>query len=150
MAKVLIGASASTCLFHEYSGLIAFRIDWFDIPAVQGTHSLHTTGTHWFSSAQSSLWSNFHIRTWLLEKPWPWLGGPLAAKWCVCFSILPRFAIGFLPRNKHLLILWLRSPSTVILEPKKIKCVSFHYSRIYLPWSDWTECHDLSFLNAEF
>ena len=32
-----IGASASTCLFHEYSGLMSFRIDWFDLPAVQGT-----------------------------------------------------------------------------------------------------------------
>ena len=35
--------------------------------------------------------------------------------------ILSRFVIAFLPRSKHLLILWLQSPSAVILEPKKIK-----------------------------
>ena len=37
------------------------------------------------------------------------------------FNMLSRFVIGFLPRSKHLLISWLQSPSTVILEPKKIK-----------------------------
>jgi len=40
------------------------------------------------------------------------------------FNILSRFAIAFLPRSKHLLISWLQSPSTVILEPKKIKSVT--------------------------
>ena len=37
------------------------------------------------------------------------------------FNTLPRFVIAFLPRSKHLLISWLQSPSTVILEPRKIK-----------------------------
>ena len=37
------------------------------------------------------------------------------------FNMLPRFVISFLSRSKRLLILWLQSPSTVILEPKKIK-----------------------------
>ena len=37
------------------------------------------------------------------------------------FNMLSRFVIAFLPRSKHLLILWLQSPSAVILEPKKIK-----------------------------
>ena len=40
------------------------------------------------------------------------------------FYTLSRFVIAFLPRNKHLLILWLQSLSTVILEPKKIKFVT--------------------------
>ena len=40
------------------------------------------------------------------------------------FKMLSRFVIAFLPRNKHLLISWLKSPSTVILEPKKIKSVT--------------------------
>ena len=56
---------------NEYSGLISFRIDWFDLLAVQGTFKslLQTTGQkHQFFSAQPSLWSNPHIRTWLLEK----------------------------------------------------------------------------------
>ena len=37
------------------------------------------------------------------------------------FNMLSRFVIAFLPRIKHLLISWLQSPSTVILEPKKMK-----------------------------
>ena len=37
------------------------------------------------------------------------------------FNTLSRFVIAFLPRSKHLLISWLKSPSAVILEPKKIK-----------------------------
>ena len=40
------------------------------------------------------------------------------------FKILFRLGTTFLPRRKHLLILWLQSPSAVILEPKKIKSVS--------------------------
>ena len=35
---------------------------------------------------------------------------------------------------------------TVISEPKKIVCLCFHFFPIYLPWSDGTRCHDLSFL----
>ena len=42
---------------------------------------------HQFFSAQPSLWSNSHICTWLLEKPYLWLDGPLLAKWCLCFLI---------------------------------------------------------------
>ena len=56
---------------NEYSGLISFRIDWFDLLAVQGTLKslLQTTGQkHQFFSAQPSLWSNSHICTGLLEK----------------------------------------------------------------------------------
>ena len=45
---------------------------------------------------------------------------------------------------------WLQSPSTVILEPKKIVCHCFHCFPIYLPWSERTRCRDLSFLNVEF
>ena len=40
------------------------------------------------------------------------------------FNMLSRFVMAFLPRSKHLLILWLQSPSTEILEPKKIKFVA--------------------------
>ena len=39
-------------------------------------------------------------------------------------NTLSRFVITFLLRSKHLLISWLQSPSTVILEPKKIKSVT--------------------------
>ena len=40
------------------------------------------------------------------------------------FNMLSRFVIAFHPRNKHLLISWLQSPSAMILEPKKIKSVT--------------------------
>ena len=40
------------------------------------------------------------------------------------FNMLSIYVIGFLPRSKHLFILWLQSLSAVILEPKKIKSVT--------------------------
>ena len=40
------------------------------------------------------------------------------------FNMLSRLVIAFLPRRKHLLILWLQSPSAVILEPKKRKSLT--------------------------
>ena len=40
------------------------------------------------------------------------------------FKMLYKLVIAFLPRSKYLLILWLQSPSVVILEPKKIKSVT--------------------------
>ena len=64
------------------------------------------------------------------------------------FNMLSRFVIIFLPSSKCLLILWLQSPFAVILEPPKIKFASFHFLPIYLPWSDGTRCHDLSFLKV--
>ena len=42
----------------------------------------------------------------------------------IVFNMLSRFLIAFLPKSKHLLISWLRSPSAVILEPKKIESVT--------------------------
>ena len=56
-----------------------------------------TVQKYQFFSVLSSLWSNSHIYTWLLEKPWLWLQGPLLAKWCLCFfSTLSRFITAFL------------------------------------------------------
>ena len=45
----------------EYSGLISFRVDWFDLLAVQGTLLQHHNNQ--FFGAQSSLWSNSHVTT---------------------------------------------------------------------------------------
>ena len=67
------------------------------------------------------------------------------------FNMLSKFVTAFLPRSKHLLISWLQSPSTVILELKKIKSVTVScISPTILPWSDGTSCHDLHFLKVEF
>ena len=63
------------------------------------------------------------------------------------FNMLFRLVKAFLPRSRHLLISWPQSPSTVILEPKKI-CHCFHFFPIYLPWSDGTGCHDFSFFEC--
>ena len=67
------------------------------------------------------------------------------------FNLLSSLVIAFLPRSESLLISWLQSPSALILEPKKNKVSRcFYCFSIYLPWSDETRCHDLSFLNVEF
>ena len=102
-----------------------------------------------FKSISSSMLSllydpTLHIHTRLLEKLWIWLYGPLSEKWCLCFlNTLSRFITAFLPRNKHLLISWLKSLSTVILEHKKIKSVLLPlFSHLFvmkwwkrMPWS---------------
>ena len=65
---------------NEYSGLISFRIDWFDRLQSKGLSRVFSNTTvqkHQFFKAKPSLWSNSHIHTWLLEKPWLWLDGPL-------------------------------------------------------------------------
>ena len=64
--------SCSISPSNEYSGLMSFRIDWFDLLAVQATLNIFSSTTVWkhqFFSAQLSLWYNSHICTWLLEKP---------------------------------------------------------------------------------
>ena len=64
-------------------------------------------------------------------------------------NMLSRLVIAFLPRSKHLLIFRLQSPSAVILEPKKIKCVTVAIvSGSYLPWNDGAGCHDIGVLTA--
>ena len=50
------------------------------------------------------------------------------------FSMLSRLVIAFLPKSKCILVLWLQSPFTVILEPKKVKSVVvFHFSPSICP-----------------
>ena len=138
-------------LSNECSGLTSFRIDWFDLVIVQGT--LKSLLQH-HSSKASVLWCStfFFVQ---LSHPYKTTGKTTAlTRWTfmdkvisLFFNMLSRLVIAFLPSSKYLLISWLQSPSAVILEPKKI--VS-HCFPIYLPLSDGTSCHDLSFLNVEF
>ena len=68
---------------NEYSGLISFRMDWFELLASRGLSKVFSNTTvqkYQFFYAQLSLWYNSHIRTWLLEKSQLWLYGPLLAK----------------------------------------------------------------------
>ena len=109
---------------NEYSGLISFRIDWFDILAVQGT--LKSLFQHHGSEASILRGSAFFIVQ--LSHPYMTTGKTVALTrqtfvgkvMSLLFNMLSRFVIGFLPRSKCLLISWLQSPSAVILEPKKI------------------------------
>ena len=138
---------------NEYSGLISLRMDWLDLLEVQGT--LKSLLQH-HSSKASGLWlSAFFIVQ--LSHPYMTTGKIIAlTRWTfpnkvmsLLFNMLSRLVITFLPRSKHLLISWLQSPSVVILEPSKIVSHCFHCFPTYLPWSDGTGCHDLSFLNTE-
>jgi len=113
---------------NEYSGLISFRIDWFDL-AVQGT--IKSLLQHHSSKASILQCSAFFIvqishpymttgKTIVLTR-WTFVGKVMF----LLFNVLSRFVIAFLPRSKCLLISWLKSASAVILEPKKIKSVTF-------------------------
>ena len=109
----------------DYSGLISFRTDWFDHPAVQGT--LKSLLQHHSSKASILHCSAFFVVQ--LSHPCRTTGKTIAlTRWTfvgkvmsLLFNMLPRFVIAFLPRSKRLLISWLQSPSAVILEPKKIE-----------------------------
>ena len=62
-----------------------------------------------------------------------------------------KFVLPLLPWSKRLLNSCLQSPSAVTLEPMKIKSVTAStLSPFYLPWSNGTRCHGISFLNAVF
>ena len=134
---------------NEYSGLISFRMDWLDLLAVQGT--LKSLLQHHSSKASVLQCSGFV--TVQLSHPYMTTGKIIALTRRTSvgkvMSLLSRLVITFLPRSKCLLISWLQSPSAVILEPRKIVSHCFHCFPIYLPWSDWTGCLDLSFLNVE-
>ena len=116
---------------NEYSELISFRIDWLDL-AVQGT--LKSLLQHHSSIASILQCSAFFMvqlshpyKT--TEKTIAWSRRTFVSKvMSLLFNTLSEFIIAFLPRNKHLLISWLQSPTAMILEPKKIVC---HVSIVY-------------------
>ena len=121
---------------NEYSGLISFRMDWFDLLVVQGTLKSHLQ--HHCSKASVLQCSAF----FMVQLSHPYMTGKTVALTRQNFvgkvmsllsNMLSRLVIAFLPRSKHLLISWLQSPSAVTLEPKKRKSVTFHCFPIYLP-----------------
>ena len=121
---------------HEYSGLISFRMDWFDLLAVQGT--CKSLLQHDSSKASILSCSAFFIVQ--LSHPYVTTGKIIALltlvvkEMSLLFNMLSRLAITFLPRSKHLLISWLQSPSTMILEPPENKvCHCYHCFPVYLP-----------------
>ena len=110
---------------NEYSGLISFRMDWWDLLTVQGTlksllqhHSSKPT-ILWHSALFIVQLSHPYMTTWKTIALTRWTF--VAKVMSLLFNKLSRLVITFLPRSKRLLILWLQSPSAVILEPPKIK-----------------------------
>ena len=123
---------------NEYPGLISFRIDWLALLAVQGT--LKCLLQHHRSKA-SILWHSIFYMV-QISHPYMTTGKTIdltrlifvSEVMSLLFNMLSRFVIAFLPRSKHLLISWLQSPATVILDSKKIKAVTVSiFSLIYLP-----------------
>ena len=121
--------SFSISLSNEYSGLISLRMDWLDLLAVQGT--LKSLLQH-HSSKASILWcSAFFIVQ--LSHPYMATGKTIVLTrqifvgkvMSLLFNVLSRLVITYLPRSKSLLISWLQSQSSVILEPKKVNLSLF-------------------------
>ena len=110
---------------NEYSGLNSFRMDWLDLLALQGT--LKSLLQHHSSKAPILQCSAFFIvqlshsymtaRKTIALMRQTFVGIVMS----LLFNMLSRLVITLLPRRKSLLILWLQSPSSVTLEPRKIK-----------------------------
>ena len=108
--------------------MISFRIDGFDLLAVQGT--LKSLIQHHSSKASVLQHSAFFMVQF--SHPHMISGKAIALTrkifvgkiMSLLFNMLYRLFTAFLPRSKRLLISWLQSPSAVILEPKKIKSVT--------------------------
>ena len=100
-------------------------MDWLDLLAVQGT--LKSLLQH--HSSKASILQRSAFFTVQLSHPYMTTGKTIALTrqtfvgkvMSFLFNLLSRLVITFLPRSKRLLILWLQSPSAVILEPPKIK-----------------------------
>ena len=136
----------------EYSGLISLGLTGVISLLTKGCSRVLSSTTfrrHQFFWAQPSLCSKYHIHTWLLRKTYLW---HLLAKWCLCFLICclshnfssrGQASFNFMAAVTICSNFGAHPPS-----PNRI-CHCFHFSPIYLPWSDETGCHDLSFLNVE-
>ena len=111
---------------NEYSGLISFRIYWFDLFAIQGT----LKGLLQHHSSKASILQRSGFFTVQLSHPYITTGKKIAlTRWTfvgkvmsLLLNMLSRLVITFLPTSKY--ILFLQSPSTVILEPQKIKYIT--------------------------
>ena len=135
---------------NEHSALISFRMDLLDLLAVQKT--LKSLLRH-HSSKASVLWCSAFFIVWLAH-PYMTAGKNIAwTRWTfvgkvrsLLFNMLPMLVIAFLSSSKHLLILWLQSPSAVILEPPKIKSVTVSivphlFAMKWWHWMPWSSSH---------
>ena len=118
----------SISLSNEYLGLISFRIDQSDILAVQGTlKSLlqyHSSNPSILQPSPFFMVQISHLYMTTGKSIVLTISTFVSKVMSLLFNMLSRLVIAFLSRSKHLLISWLQSPSTVILEPKKIKSLT--------------------------
>ena len=113
---------------NEHPGLIFFRMDWLDILEVQVT----LKGLLQHHSTKASILQRSAFLIVHLSHPYMTTGKTIALTrqtyvgkvMSLLSNMLSSLVITFLPRSKGLLISWLHSPSTVILEPRKIKSVT--------------------------
>ena len=131
--------SFSISLSNEYSRLISFRSDSFDLLAVQGTLKSPLYGAQLFFMVQVSL-SYMTTRKTIALTTWTFVGKVMS----LLFNTLSRLVIAFLPRSKRLLISWLQSPSAVIWSPRMTDFIFLDSKS--LPGSDGTRCHDLCWM----
>ena len=139
---------------NEYSGLISFRIHWFDILAVHWT--LKSLLQH-HSSKISVLWDSAFFMV-QLSHPYMTTGKTIAlAIWTfvgkvmsLLFNMLSTFVMAFLPRNRCLNFMAAVTLCSDFWAPQNEIWHCFHIFPICLSWSDEAGCHDLSFLNVEF
>ena len=105
---------------NEHSGLISLSMDWLDFLAVQGTLK-SLLQQH---SSKASILQHSAFFTVQLSHPYMTTGKTIALTFVgkvmsLLLNMLSRLIIAFLQRNKHILILWLQSPSAVIWSPRK-------------------------------
>ena len=114
----------SISLSNEHPRLISLRMDWLNLLAIQET--LKSLLQH--HSSKASILQCLAFFMVQFSHPYMITGKTVALirrtfvgkVMSLLFIMLSKFVIVFLPRNKHVLISWLQSPSAVILEPKKI------------------------------
>ena len=118
---------------NEYSGLISFRIDWFDFLAVQGT--LKSFLQH-HSLKASILWYSFFFMVYPYMTTAKTIPQSIRTS-SLLFNTLSRFVIAFLPRRKHLLISWLQSSSCDFGAQENKVCYCFYIFSQLLAMKWW-------------
>ena len=137
----------------EYSGLVSFRFDWFDLLAVQGTLSLlqqHSskTSVSWHSAFFMGQRSHSYLiaGNTIAFTTWTFVSKVIA----LLLNVLSSF-VSFSSKEQasfnFMAAVTIRSYFGA-KEKKVSHC--FYCFPIYLPWNDRTRCHDLSFLNVGF
>ena len=110
---------------HNWFSLELTSLIFLQAKGLSRVFSSITIQKHQFLGPQPSLWVQLSHPYMTSGKTialdiWTFVGKVMS----LLFNMLSGLVIAFLPRSKHLLISWLQSPSTMILEPKKIKYVT--------------------------